>query len=184
MSGPAEVVVVRNRWWLRLLAVPVFLLGLCAWAALVDVVVLGDLGVGMRLLLGLVLLVFAVTATMGGPAGLLLRETFSATEITVRPMLRTRRIELASASRIRSVRAAVRTGRFTVPIGRIQVVGDETRSRFAPRAILDETFTHAEEAAAVLDEWVRRRPELVADDPVARGVFEERGVLQPQQPQA
>ncbi len=178
MTGPAEVVV-RNRPWLRLLSLPLLGLGICAWLALFALVTSSTAGIGIKIVIGFVVLVLALAITLGAPAGLLLKETFSPTEITVRKYLRTHRIEAASASRIRQVRAAVRTGRFQVPIGRLQVVGDETAGPMAPRAILDETLTHAEAAMAVLDEWVRRRPELVADDRGAREVFESRGVLAP-----
>ena len=176
MNGPAEVVV-RNRPWLRALSIPLLGLGICAWLALVALVTSPTAGIGIKIVIGAVVLVLAVTLTLGAPAGFLLRETFSPTGITVRKYLRARRIDAATASRIRQVRAAVRTGRFQVPIGRLQVVGDEAAGPTAPRAILDETLTHADAAMAVLDEWVRRRPELVADDRAAREVFESRGVL-------
>ena len=178
-AGPDGVVVVQNRWFLRALSPVILVLGLLAlWGAWE--VATGDQVTGVaRVIVVLLLLPLAVACLVGAPTGLLMRETFAPTEITVRPAFRTRRIALADATEIRSVRAAVHTGRFQIPIGRLQVVGPRSPRGVAVRAILDETLTHADDAARVLDAWVRQRPELVADHPDVRRIFEERGVLQP-----
>ena len=178
MTAP-QTVVVRNRWLLRaaspvLLGVGVVAL-VAAWA-----VATGDSVTGVaRPVVVLLLLPLGVAGVAAGPTGLLMRETFGPDEITVRPTFRTRRIALADATEIRSVRAAVHTGRSRIPVGRLQVVGPRSPRGLAVRAILDETLVNADRAAAVLDEWVRRRPELVAAHPDVRRLFEARGVLEP-----
>ena len=175
-----DAVTVRMRWWIRLALVPIAGIGVVIWAAVVGILVgrthTGVGALGTTLIVAL-LLFLAVLITYSALGAWLMKQTFTATEIRVRTFWRTRVIELATASRIRQVRAAIRTGRRTVPLPRLQVVGDESRG-LPVRAQVDATLVHAEEAMAVLDEWVRRRPELVDDDPDgARRWFQGRRVI-------
>lgn len=176
-----EPVVVRNRWWLRLACVPLLGIGLaCLYAA---AVLPGTDGIGgvTTVLLVVLMLLTGLGGVLGAAVGLLMKQTFSDTQVTMRKYVRTFVIDASTASRIRQIRASIHTGRSQLPIGRLQVVGDESHTRMAPRAFIDETLTNAEAGMACLEEWVRRRPELVADDPAARQVFVDRGVL-PVQP--
>lgn len=171
-------VVVRDRLLLRATAPVLFFFGVAALCAIYALLTTDQVSGIARVLVIVLMIPLAFAGILGGPTALMLRETFSRDEITVRPILRTRRIALADASEIRQVRAAVHTGQVVTPIGRLQVVGPRSQGGMAVRAILDQTFTHAEEAGAILDEWVRRRPELVSD-PQVRRIFVERGALPP-----
>lgn len=177
MHSVHEPVVVRNRAALRVACVPLIAFGAaCLYAA---VAIPGTDGIGpvaAVLLVGLMLLT-GLCGVLGGAVGLLMKQTFSDSRITMRKYLRTFVIDAATASRIRQVKASIHTGRSQIPVGRLQVVGDESHTRIAPRAFIDETLTNADAGMACLDEWVRRRPELVAGDPAARQVFVDRGVL-------
>lgn len=175
-----DPVVVRNRWWLRLACIPLLAIGVgCLWAA-AAIPGADGMGVVPRVLLVVLMLLTGLCGVLGAAVGMLMKQTFSDTQVTMRKYARTFVIDATTASRIRQVRASIHTGRSQVPIGRLQVVGDESHTRVAPRAFLDETLTNADAAMACLEEWVRRRPELVADDPAARQVFVDRGVLAPQ----
>lgn len=172
-------VVVRNRGWLRVVSVPVFALGIVCLLAVLGILGTDALGLATKVFLALLMLVTGLTGVFGGAVGLLMKQTFSDTRITMRKYVRTFVIDAATASRIRQVRAAIHTGRSQIPIARLQVVGDESRTRIAPRAFIDETLTNADAGMACLDAWVRRRPELVAGDVAARQLFVDRGVLAP-----
>lgn len=171
----------RNRWWMRFVLTPVAaLFAVLGWYA-IGALLLGHsngMSVGTRVLVLLIVVLPTVTATVAMLIGPALKETFTPTTIRARGIGRTHTIELATASRIRQVRAAVHTGRGTVPVGRLQITGDRTH-KIPMNAILDPTLTHFDAAMAILDEWVRQRPELVADDVAARDVFVGRGVLSP-----
>ncbi|MGZ4487031.1 MAG: hypothetical protein ACXVW1_03820 [Nocardioides sp.] len=170
-------VVVRNRWWLRLAGIPLVAVGVVCLTLAVTLPASTSLGTGAKVFLVPLMLLVGLTGVFGGAVAVLMKQTFSDTQVTMRKYVRTFVIDAGTASRIRQVRASVHTGRSQVPVGRLQVVGDESRTRMAPRAFIDETLTHAEEGMACLDEWVRRRPELVAGDPAARQVFVDRGAL-------
>lgn len=171
-----DLVVVRNRLLLRAVGPVILLVGLAALYAVYGLLTTDQVTGLARVLVIVLLLPLAFAGIFGGPTVLMLRETFTRDEITVRPILRTRRIALADATEIRQVRAAVHTGQVAIAIGRLQVVGPRSPRGAAVRAILDQTFTHADEAATILDDWVRRRPELVSD-PQVRRIFVDRGVL-------
>lgn len=177
MDSVHEPVVVRNRWWLRLASVPIFALGVACLLVIAGILGAEGLGPVAKVLLVLLMLITGLVSVVGAAVGLLMKQTFSDTQITMRKYVRTFVIDATTASRIRQIRASIHTGRSQIPIGRLQVVGDESRTRIAPRAFIDETLTNAEAGMACLDEWVRRRPELVTGDPAARQVFVDRGVL-------
>jgi hypothetical protein len=103
------------------------------------------------------------------PILLMYKAVFTTDRIIARRFLRRSEISLDEAAGIRSRNA----GSLLICAGEgihLRVVG------------LASEFKNAEEALSVLDEWVRRRPELPIDTPT-RELFMSRGVLSPQ-PQA
>jgi len=119
----------------------------------------------------------ALTTTATGLGGLLLllvgvipwtmRQSVGPEEATVRVLLRTHRIRLRTATRLRVGTSRLRTGRIAdAPFPRVYVDGPDQHG-VPVTAAFDPHQTGFAETLAVLEGWVERRPEL-ADTEVLR----------------
>lgn len=93
------------------------------------------------------------------------RQTFSADEVTVRVVGPTGRIRFDTATSLQVGEARVHTGRLggVRRYRRLTVTGPG-RHDLPTTAGVDSTMRSERAAQAVLLDWARRRPELVADD--------------------
>ena len=174
-------VVARAAWWLRLGGLLAGVGGLGLWGGLLglvgsgpDTVTLsGGAGTAASIVIGVVASALLLTAC----GTWRFRQTLDEREATSRVLVGTTRIDREGASGVRLVTVDVHAGRAggRLPVTRIVVEGPDQRG-VAARAGFDATMTGPDRALEVLDQWVRSRPALVADE-ATRALFRARGVL-------
>lgn len=103
------------------------------------------------------------------------KQTFGADGATVRKVVRTWRLPLASLTKVEFQGYSIHTGTAQLPAQRLLVHSDAA-GRYPLRALLQGGLTHVNEAFEVVEGWVRLRPELVRGTS-AEDYFVERGVL-------
>ena len=123
--------------------------------------------------IGWCLAIFFLVVVSGAIVWLLTyRVTITSEEVTTSAFFRTARLRLTGTERITYVPERVRARRTSPAVLRFDAVTPAT-----PRSVrITSGGGHFGRVLAVVDQWVRQRPELVADD-TTRELFEGRGAL-------